>query len=66
MDETRARALAALVAEESGHDVSVAPDDDGWLVEVQVRQPRGSALSQTFTMWDEDDWVWLRERILNA
>lgn len=63
MTQAEAEALAVLVRSETAHVVIVEPDD---IVEpdqkfrVTVRR----ALGDTWTLYDEQDWDWLRGRIV--
>ena len=65
MTQAQAEALAVLVRSETAHvvvvepDDIIEPDDDQWF-RVTVRRSSGD----TWTLYDEQDWDWLRGRIL--
>ncbi len=66
MTRSAADRLALHVRRASGHEVSVEADGESFMVVVTVIKPRSEALREEFTLWDEDDWDWLKERILGA
>ena len=59
MAAAEARGLAHRIAAEVGLLAEVVPDAEYFVVEVRS----GSGV---FTLYDEADWAWLRERILDA
>lgn len=62
MDRERAEALAALVRATTGHEARTVPVGASFAVDVQVR-PQDDGEPGTWTLYDEDDWAWLRDRI---
>ena len=60
MTRGQAEALAVQVRTETAHVVTVEPDDQAFLV--IVRRSRGD----TLTLYDEQDWDWLRDRIVGS
>lgn len=59
MTAAEAEALAQLIRSFTSDEVTVVSDDEE--VTVEVLTDHG-----VFTMWDEDDWEWLKPRILRA
>ena len=59
MSVAEAETLAVLVRSFTDDEVNVVADDED--VVVEVRTEHG-----TFTMWHEDDWEWLKPRILGT
>jgi hypothetical protein len=57
MTESQAATLAETVRQASGHTVEVAPDDSYFCVHVVKGR-------ETYTLYDEADWDWLKGRIL--
>lgn len=60
MEREEAERLAATVHGVSRHPAEVKPDGDFFVVEVRKQSANGT---DTFTLYDEDDWSWLRDRI---
>lgn len=60
MSLQEAQRLAAVVSEASGQVAEVKQDGDFYLVSVSRGSGDGA---ETFTMYDEADWSWLRDRV---
>ncbi len=64
ISEVQARALAAHIHHQTSFPVEVVEHSAvEWLVELPLGQ--GSTASR-FTLWDEEDWPWIRELIARA
>jgi hypothetical protein len=60
MNRGEADLLASSVRRAVEHDVEVLADGEFFVVQVAHRTERGS---DTYTLYDEADWGWLRPRI---
>jgi hypothetical protein len=58
MTRGQAEALAMRVRSETAHVVTVEPDDQAFHVIVR------RSIGDTWTLYDEQDWDWLRDRIV--
>ena len=61
MTRKEAEGVAALVQEACAHGVEVVQDGDFFVVEVRRESSDGT---DTYTLYDEADWPWLREKIV--
>lgn len=59
MAAAEARGLAHRIAAETGLLAEVVPDVEYFVVEVRTE-------NGVFILYDEADWAWLRERILDV
>lgn len=62
MTRQEAEGVAALVHGACSHSVEVIPHGDCFVVQVSRQSTEGT---DTYTLYDEADWSWLRERIVS-
>jgi hypothetical protein len=60
MHRDDAERLASAVRAAGHRDVEVVPDAGFFAVQVVVNRPE---VPDTYTLYDDSDWRWLRERI---
>ncbi len=61
MTQDEADRLSAVVREACAHSVGVTADGDYFIVTVRRESRDGT---ETYTLYDEADWSWLRDRIV--
>jgi hypothetical protein len=63
MTRQQAESVAALVHDACAHGVEVVQDGGFFVVQVNRESSEGT---DTYTLYDDADWSWLRERIVRA
>ena len=61
MTREEAEALAESVHQSSDHEVRILEDDGRFAVQVVRPSTQGA---DTYTLYDEADWAWLRARVV--